>query len=289
MIKKLFCCIAVILFTCKVFCQKLPCSNPVYRQFDFWIGEWEAFGIKGNKAVDSKISVILDSCIILEEWTSAGLQQGLHYAGKSYNTYNRLTKQWQQTWVDNAGGSTEYLEGKYDNDKIIFKSQPFKIKKDSFAVRRLTFYKISNNKVRQHGEISTDDGKNYVTEYDLEYRKKENTATSIADTILKKMELAYNNGNFETIATYYTSNAKVVGKNVVVSGQKELITYWKSFASMAGTWKLSTEKAEIVNNQIWQKGTSIITDKNKKQHKVAFTLIIVQENNEWKILQDAYW
>lgn len=123
----------------------------------------------------------------------------------------------------------------------------------------------------------------------MEYRKKENTATSIADTVLKKMELAYNNGNFETIANYYTSNAKVVGKNVEVSGQKELITYWKSFASMAGKWKLETEKAEFVNNQIWQKGTSIITDKNNKQHKVVFTLIIVQENNEWKILQDAYW
>ena len=88
---------------------QLPCSLPVYRQFDFWIGEWEAFGKNGKKAGDSKISLVLDSCIILEEWTSASASQGVRYAGKSFNTYNALTKQWQQTWVDNVGGSTEYL------------------------------------------------------------------------------------------------------------------------------------------------------------------------------------
>ena len=66
--------------------QNLPCGRPEFRQFDFWIGEWEAYGVNGKKGGDSKISLILDSCIILEEWTSAGVQQGLRYAGKSFNT-----------------------------------------------------------------------------------------------------------------------------------------------------------------------------------------------------------
>ena len=65
-----------------------PCTtNPIYRFFDFWIGDWEAFGAKG-KGGDSKVTLILDSCVILEEWTSA--KQG--YAGKSFNTYNWATK-----------------------------------------------------------------------------------------------------------------------------------------------------------------------------------------------------
>lgn len=269
--------------------QKMPCSNPVYRQFDFWVGEWEAFGVKGAKAGDSKISVILDSCVILEEWTSSGTQQGLRYAGKSYNTYNNLTKQWQQTWVDNAGGTTEYLEGAYSNDNIVFKSRPFKFKKDSFAVRKLTFYKLSNNKVRQHGEISKDGGSSYVTEYDLEYRRKTPNAVAIADTLLKKMITAYNSGHFEKIADYYSSNAKIVDRSNTVSGRTNIINYWKGFSSMAGSWQLTTEKAEFTDGVIWQRGASVITDKNNKQHKVNFTLILVQENGEWKILQDAYW
>ncbi len=74
-----------------------PCSHSEYRQFDFWIGDWEAYGLKGQKAGDSRISVILDSCVILEEWTSASAQQGLIYSGKSFNSYNAATKQWQQT------------------------------------------------------------------------------------------------------------------------------------------------------------------------------------------------
>lgn len=269
--------------------QKLPCSNPVYRQFDFWIGEWEAFGIKGNKAGDSKISVILDSCVILEEWTSAGVQQGLRYAGKSYNTYNSVTKQWQQTWVDNTGSSTEYLEGSYSSGKIIFISRPFLFKKDSFATRRLSFYKIADDRVRQHGEISKDEGNTYSTEYDLEYRKKIVSPVAIADTLLKKMQTAYNSGAFETIASYYADNGKIVGPNTTISGKPNIIAYWKSFSAMAGSWQLRTEKAEFTGNQIWHKGTSVITDKNNKQHKVNFTLILVQQQGEWKILQDAYW
>ena len=84
-----------VFFSLIVSAQK-PCSSPEYRQFDFWVGDWEAFGKKGQKAGDSKISFLLDSCSILEEWTSASIQKGLRYAGKSYNSYNAATKKWQQ-------------------------------------------------------------------------------------------------------------------------------------------------------------------------------------------------
>jgi hypothetical protein len=152
--------------------QKLPCSGTMYRNFDFWIGEWEAFGKDGKKAGDSRVTLILDSCVILEEWTSAGTQNGFRYAGKSFNTYNNSTGQWQQTWVDNAGGSNEYLLGKYENNQIIYTSSPFKNSNDSMAVRKMTFTKINNNTLRQLGEISNNNGVNWQTEYDLEYRKK---------------------------------------------------------------------------------------------------------------------
>lgn len=146
-----------------------PCTtNPVYRQFDFWIGEWEVYGPKGAKAGDSKIELILDSCIVLENWKSTGSL----YAGKSFNTFNAATNQWQQTWVDNVGGSTEYLEGKFADNKMIFQTKPFSFSKDTVATRRLTFYNLSPDKVRQHGEITKDGGASWKTEYDLEYRRR---------------------------------------------------------------------------------------------------------------------
>lgn len=160
-----------ILFSVQLIAQK-PCSLPVFRQFDFWVGEWEAFAPNGNKGGDSKISIILDSCIILEEWASANLTQGIRYAGKSFNTYNSATKQWQQTWVDNIGGTTEFLRGEGSDGKIVFYADKVVGPQGKNFIRRLTFTKLSNDKVRQFGERSDDEGKTWTTEYDLEYRRK---------------------------------------------------------------------------------------------------------------------
>lgn len=162
-----------LLFLCDVLpAQKLPCSRPESRQFDFWIGEWEVFGKNGRKAGDSKISLILDSCIILEEWTSAGVMQGLRYAGKSFNSWNASLKQWQQTWVDNTGNTTAYTKGTFENNKIIFYTDPFPFSKDTIATRRLTFFDLGKDKVRQFSEITKDNGGSWMPEYDLEYRRK---------------------------------------------------------------------------------------------------------------------
>jgi hypothetical protein len=147
----------------------LPCSsNPVYRQFDFWLGEWEAFSINGKKAGDSRIERLLDSCVILENWTS--MQGG--FSGKSYNTYNTATGKWQQFWVDNKGGSTDYSDGHYEAGKMIFLTQPLEKKDGKKLLQRLTFYQLQGDKVRQHGEHSADGGATWITDYDLEYRRK---------------------------------------------------------------------------------------------------------------------
>ena len=169
--RKLLFTTSITLFAFVVIAQK-PCSRPEFRQFDFWIGEWEAFGVKGAKAGDSKISVVLDSCVILEEWTSANAQQGLIYSGKSFNSYNAATKQWQQTWTDNTGNTTEFLRGEGGNGKIIYYADRVPGPDGKQFMRRLTFTKLDNNKVRQFGELSNDGGKTWIVEYDLEYRRK---------------------------------------------------------------------------------------------------------------------
>lgn len=162
---------AAIVSTQTVFPQK-PCSSPEFRQFDFWIGEWDVYGIKGNKTGDSKITLLLDSCVILEEWKSSGSQQGLTYSGKSFNTYNSATKQWQQTWVDNTGNTTEYLRGVGSIGKIIFYADNVTDKTGKKFLRRLSFFKLSDDEVRQLGERSDDSGATWTTEYDLKYHRK---------------------------------------------------------------------------------------------------------------------
>ena len=269
--------------------QPLPCSQPEYRQFDFWLGEWEAFNPKGIKGGDSKISLMLDSCTILEEWTSTGFQNGLRFAGKSYNMYNAAKKRWQQYWVTNTGNITQYFNGRFEEGKIIVQTDNEKVNDTLWQIQKMTFYNLSVNKVRQHGETSSDNGKTWVTSFDLEYRRKTDNTTAIVDSVLRGMEDSYNKADFKTIASFYADNAKVVGRTTEISGKKEMIAYWEDFKRLGGTWKLSNDKTERNGNQIWQKGTSVITDKDGKQHKVSFTLIFIQEAGAWKILQDAYW
>jgi len=266
-----------------------PCSSPEYHQFDFWLGEWDVYGKNGQKAGDSRITNILGTCIILEEWTSVNLTRGIRYAGKSFNTWNARTKQWQQTWVDNVGGSTEFLIGEAGENKVIFSTHPFEFKKDSMAVRRLSFFKLDNNKVRQFAEISKDEGKTWTPEYDLEYRRKATPDNPVTTALIREMEEGYNTGNAEKIVSCYSTKAKVITKNVEINGREQLLDYWKKLVLLGGTWTLTKEDSESIGDAIWIKGGSVIKDKGGREHKVSFTLVLSRENGEWKIIQDAYW
>lgn len=171
--KKYFLPVLCILICVIANAQSKPCSGEPYRQFDFWIGEWEVFNnLSSKKAGDSKISLMLDSCVILEEWTSASVQNGLRFAGKSYNSYNAAKKRWQQYWVDNTGSITEYFIGHYENNKMIVQTENEKQPNDTFKIQKMTFYNLAPDKIRQHGESSTDNGKTWATDFDLEYRRR---------------------------------------------------------------------------------------------------------------------
>jgi|GEM_PF-567808 len=269
--------------------QKLPCSDGPYRQFDFWIGEWEAYAPTGKKGGDSKISLMLDSCTILEEWTSAGLQNGFRFAGKSYNMYNAAQKRWQQYWVDNTGNITQYFNGRYEAGKMVVQTDNQKVNDTLWQVQKMTFFNLGPDKVRQFGETSNDNGKTWVTSFDLEYRRKKDNINALIDSIFRGMEDAYGKGRYRILASYYAKSGKVVGKNLAISGREELVTYWKNLVALGGSWKLTNERTEKIGEQLWQKGVSIITDKEGRQHQVNFTLVFIREDGIWKILQDAYW
>jgi len=57
---------------------------------------------------------------------------------------------------------------------MAFQTKPFLLSKDTVAVRRLTFFNLGKDKVRQYSEISKDNKSTWAPEYDLEYRRKKN-------------------------------------------------------------------------------------------------------------------
>lgn len=170
--KKITCCLVLIIVFVSGQAQttsSLPCSqNPVYRQFDFWIGDWDVYNLKGALAGTSHVERLLDSCVILENWTST--QAG--YAGKSYNTYNASTGKWQQYWVDNKGGVTEYFDGHFEKNTMILQTNHTKQANGSFLMQKMTFFNLNDDTVRQFGETSTDGGQTWKTAFDLTYKRK---------------------------------------------------------------------------------------------------------------------
>ena len=75
-----------------------PCkAAPEFRQFDFWIGEWDPRNAQGITVGSSSIQLILGECVILENWSTPVS------SGKSFNIYNTADKRWHQTWVDDKG------------------------------------------------------------------------------------------------------------------------------------------------------------------------------------------
>jgi tetratricopeptide (TPR) repeat protein len=144
-----------------------PCmASPEYRQFDFWIGEWEVqVNGSGQPAGQSSVQLILGDCVIFENWSGA---RGMN--GKSFNIYNATRRQWQQTWVNDRGTITEFV-GEFKNDRMEFFTE--QVGADGKKqIRRMTLFNLAPSRVRQFSEMSTDEGKTWSVQYDLLYLRK---------------------------------------------------------------------------------------------------------------------
>lgn len=146
-----------------------PCAyREENRQFDFWVGEWSVTTTQGFvPAGDSKIELILEDCVVLENWKS----QNSPYSGKSYNTYNQALKRWEQYWVDNVGGNIFFYGGLKDGVMDYFTDEIPQA--SGLALKRhLQFIPMGADKVRQFSRGSTDGGKTWNVEYDFTYTRK---------------------------------------------------------------------------------------------------------------------
>lgn len=142
-----------------------PCkASPEFRQFDFWIGEWDVKNPQGVLSGSSSVQLILGQCIIFENWTG-----GSGTNGKSFNIYDANDKKWHQTWVDDKATFTHYIGGLVDGKMVVVAETIIAGQK---TLAKMTFSKLPNGDVRQFGENSTDDGKTWVTAFDLIYSRK---------------------------------------------------------------------------------------------------------------------
>ena len=152
-----------------------PCvDTKENRRLDFWLGEWDVSTTQGGvPAGTSKIELILENCVVQENWKSANSP----YSGKSYNIYDAALKRWEQYWVDNVGGNI-FFHGELAKDGVMDYWTDDIPQSGGPALRRhLQFIPMGPDKVRQFSRGSTDGGKTWNVEYDFTYVRKAKSGT----------------------------------------------------------------------------------------------------------------
>jgi tetratricopeptide (TPR) repeat protein len=151
-----------------------PCAYTAEnRQFDFWLGTWDVSTTQGSiPAGTSKIELILEGCVVLENWKSLNSP----YSGKSYNVYDQALKRWEQYWVDNVGGNI-FFHGELLKDGVMdYWTDDIPQSTGPSVKRHLQFIAMGPDKVRQLSRGSTDGGVTWNVEYDFLYVRKSASA-----------------------------------------------------------------------------------------------------------------
>jgi hypothetical protein len=139
-----------------------PCNSPEFRQFDFWLGDWDVESAAAPGRVSRNvITAINDGCTLREEYTTPD-----GYTGTSLNFYDAPRQQWHQTWIDTQGGAL-YLQGGREGESMVLRTAG-----DSANLQRITWTPLADGSVRQHWESTSDGGKTWTTVFDGRYTKK---------------------------------------------------------------------------------------------------------------------
>ena len=146
--------------------QAAPCNSPHYRDFDFWLGDWDVFEIDGTTRVThTVVQRALDGCAIREVYESA---DGMH--GESLSAYDMSRLIWQQSWFTNRG-QLLVIEGKLVGGAMVLEGRR-KAREGEEIVRGT--WKPASGAVRETAIISTDGGKTWRPWFDLMFRKHTN-------------------------------------------------------------------------------------------------------------------
>jgi len=148
--------------------ENAACVAPEYRQFDFWLGEWDVYGGTDGKRVlgHSRIERHASGCWLSEHWQSGS---GPAHDGTSLNTWDAQYKVWRQFWVGADAGVLR-LEGKFHLGVMTMEGQ-LPGENQPIQLQRITWTPNTDGSVTQHWEISDDKGASWQTSFLGIYRR----------------------------------------------------------------------------------------------------------------------
>lgn len=141
-----------------------PCAAAVYRQFDFFAGDWDTYDIAALSKLVARnhVDIVLDGCVVHEDYQQ---NDGLH--GESYSLYDAPRAVWHQSWVTNHG-ELLLLDGGMRDGRMVFTGAQ-KTKDGKPSLLRGVWYRQGNG-VRETATRSTDGGKTWQLVFDIVFR-----------------------------------------------------------------------------------------------------------------------
>lgn len=141
------------------------CATPQHRQFDFWVGAWDVYATGTDRLVaHSLIERRYNGCAIRENWMPLQGQ-----GGGSFSAWRPGASRWQQTWVDSSGAWVEF-NGGMDGDAMVLTGPWAGAANGRDGIVRMRYSPAAGGAVRQHGQVSTDNGATWRDSFDLTYR-----------------------------------------------------------------------------------------------------------------------
>lgn len=129
-----------------------PCATEEYRQFDFWLGEWDVHPASGTSVAANSIARLHGGCVIRESYRNGP------YSGMSMNYYDESDGQWHQLWIDSQG-LVLHLSGGRDGESMVLANE----------TNRVSWTPADDGSVRQVWEQTSDDGETWNVVFDGKY------------------------------------------------------------------------------------------------------------------------
>jgi hypothetical protein len=141
-----------------------PCAGPEFRQFDFWLGDWDTYEIADTSKVvaRNRVTSILGGCVLREAY-----EQNDGLVGESYSLWDAARGVWHQSWVTNRG-TLLLLDGRLEGGRMVLTGSEKTANGTASLLQGIWW--VEGKDVREKADRSTDGGKTWAPVFDIVFR-----------------------------------------------------------------------------------------------------------------------
>lgn len=144
-----------------------PCDeDAAFREFDFWVGEWEVHSANGTFLGENTVSREEGGCALMEQWRGAKGSTGM-----SINYLDKVTDEWVQSWHAASGYQIQIRGGMTDAGMLLIGTIHLIATGQTSPFRGL-WTRLPDGRVRQYFEQSDDDGATWEPWFEGFYSRK---------------------------------------------------------------------------------------------------------------------